>query len=247
MRVAAVQMCPTFKDKLGNLRVIAKLVQKAADQKAKLIVLPELATTGYAFESPQEAGKLAEVLSPTEPTLRSLLALSGSFGTHIACGMIERDPGTGHLYNSQVLVSPDGTWVSYRKINRCGSDFLWAQEGRSNPPIVTLKDGERSVRVGLLICRDVRDKRDSKWSDFYESGDADVVAFSSAWGRGFMPANAWMDFVEDNNMTLVVANRYGQEGPCDFGPGGSFIIQPPAKVTLEGLIWGADSIVVADV
>ena len=247
MRVAAIQMCPTFKDKMGNLRVIAKLVQKAAEAEAKLIVLPELATTGYVFSSPDDAGEYAEVLEPSSITMRSLMALSESFDAHIACGLIERDPGTKHLYNSQVLVSPDRTWVSYRKINRCGSDYLWAKEGRSNPPVVQIQAGDQTYRVGLLICRDVRDKRDSKWSDFYESGDADVVAYSAAWGRSFMPANAWMDFVEDNNTALVAANRYGQEGPADFGPGGSCIIRPPDQVCMEGLVWGAYSIVIGDV
>lgn len=247
MLVAAIQMKPVFKDKMGNLRTMAKLTREAADKGAKLIVFPELATTGYTFESELDAGAHAEVLSGASGTMTAMKVLAQTFMAHLVWGMVEKDAGTGDLYNSQVLMSPDGTWISYRKINRCGADYLWAREGRANPPIIGIPDGARTRKVGLLICRDIRDKRDSKWSDFYESGDADIIAFSAAWGRGFIPANAWMDFVEDNNTTLVVSNRYGQEGPSDFGLGGTCIIQPPDKVSIAGLVWGQDCIVLAEV
>jgi predicted amidohydrolase len=247
MLVAAVQMKPVFKDKMGNLRAIAKLVRQASDQGAKLIVLPELATTGYSFMSEAEATEQAEIIHPEIGTTRAMMVLAQTFNAHLAWGMVEKDAGTGSLYNSQVMVGPDGTWVSYRKINRFGSDFLWAKAGRANPPILDIKDGGRTRKVGLLICRDVRDKKDDKWSSFYEKGDADIVAFSAAWGRGGIPANAWMDFVESNNTTLVVSNMYGLEGPNDFGVGGTCIICPPDQVHLDGLSWSQDCIVLGEV
>ena len=57
---------------------------------------------------------------------------------YIAWGMVELEAGTGDLFNSQVIVSPDGTWASYRKVNRWGNDYLWARPGRANPPICLL-------------------------------------------------------------------------------------------------------------
>lgn len=251
LKVAAVQFAPVYLDKPGNLRKIAALVKQAAEAGAKLIVLPELCTTGYSFMSADDARPHAEFIHPDILTTKSMRVLAETFGVHLVWGMVEKEGGTDDLYNSQVYVAPDGTWVRYAKINRWGNDFLWAKPGRANPPIVTAAfevNGETiEKKVGLLVCRDVRDKKNDKWSSFYEKGDADIVCLSANWGDGGFPSTTWMDFVEENNASLVIANRYGQEGPNDFGEGGSCIICPPDKVHCEGLVWNADSIVFAEI
>jgi predicted amidohydrolase len=119
--VAAVQMAPAFADKLGNLRRMAHLVKEATGMGAQLIVFPELATTGYSFMSKDEALSFAEPIAPDMLTFKSMRVLAESFDCHILWGMIELDVGTGDLYNSQVYVAPDGTWVSYAKVNRLGT------------------------------------------------------------------------------------------------------------------------------
>ena len=120
---------------------------------------------------------------------------------------------------------------------------MWASPGTGNPSIATI-DG---AKVGLLICRDVRDKKDDSWDSFYEPGDADIVCLSANWGDGGFPAVAWMDFVADNATALVVANRYGKEIPNDFGEGGICVIQKDGRVETTGLQWERDCVVVADV
>lgn len=252
LKVAAVQFSPVFLDKQGNLRKIAKLVKQASEAGAKLIVLPELATTGYSFMNAAEAREQAEFVHPDVLTTKSMRVLAETFGIHILWGMVEREGGTDDLYNTQVYVAPDGTWVKYAKINRWGNDWLWSKPGRANPPIVTatfdIEGKAVEKKIGLLICRDVRDKKDEKkWTSFYEKGDADIVCLSANWGDGGFPSVSWMEFVEDNEATLIVANRYGKEGPNDFGEGGSCVICPPDEVHCEGLVWNADCIVYAEV
>lgn len=255
MKAAAVQFCPVFKDKASNLRGLARWIIRAAEAGAKLIVLPELCTTGYSFMSAAEAEPFADVLSEfvPEPHLRAsssmnvMYLLAHRYHVHVAWGLVEKDAGTGQLYNSQVLMCPDGRYESMRKINRCGNDFLWSRPGRANPPILICEFDGKPLKVGLLICRDVRDKKDDHWDSFYEKGDADVVVFSANWGKGFFPATTWMDFVEDNNTTLVVSNRFGKETANDYGDGGVCIIHPPDKVACEGLVWGKDCVVYAEI
>ena len=247
MKIACVQMRPTFKDKLGNLRKMAHFTKQAAEKGARLIIFPELISTGYSFRSDAEAREHAEFIHPDILTTKSMRVLAETLNVHIVWGMVEKDGGTGDLYNSQVMVSPDGTWVSTRKVNRFGSDYLWAKAGRSNPPIVEIDDEGKTLKVGLLICRDVRDRKDKHWDSFYEKGDADLVCLSSNWGKGAIPANAWMDFVEDNDCVLAVANRWGEEENNDFGHGGSCIIEPPDVVHFTGLVWSADCIIYAEV
>lgn len=247
IKVAAVQFAPTFGDKMGNLRRMAHLVKQAADGGAQLIVLPELATTGYSFMSADEARPYAEPIHPDMLTFKSMRVLAESFHVHIAWGMVEVDAGTNELYNSQVLVAPDGTWVKYAKINRWGNDFLWARPGRANPPVMKTVIFGQEWKIGLLICRDIRDKKDDKWKSFYEKGDADIVAMSANWGDGGFPSVSWMDFVEDNKTTLIVSNRYGKESCNDFGEGGVCVIEHPDRVVSVGLRWFEDCIVFAEI
>lgn len=220
------------------------LAEKAASQGAKLIVFPELATTGYSFMSRQEAEPFAEV-PPEGESFRAMVDIAERRGVAIVWGLPIKDPGAGKVYNGQVYVAPGGHFEVYHKINKWGNDYLWADAGRANPPIVHCE--VTGKRVGLLICRDVRDKKNDDWNNFYSKGDADIVAFSTNWGDGGFPSVTWMDFVEDHNVALIVSNRYGQETCNNFGEGGTCVIEPSGKVHTDGLEWSQDCIVFADI
>lgn len=258
IRVAAVQFAPVFRNVAANVQRMTTLTLEAARGGAQLIVLPELATSGYSMMSPAEALPMAEEVSTVAASGLSgsvgvMSRLAKGLGVTIVWGLVERDPGTGSLYNAQAYVDPTGYLMSYRKVNRWANDILWAQEGRANPPVhksasFKTTDGARAVRkVGLLICRDVRDKVNDNWKSFYEPGDADVVCLSSNWGDGGFPSLSWWDFARDNKTTLIVSNRYGKEANNDFGEGGICVISPDGKVQCEGLVWDQDCIVYADV
>lgn len=255
LKTAAVQFAPKFGEKKANLLRLGALVHEAAEHNAQLIVLPELATTGYSFMSAKEAAPYSEVLTDfSEGTSMGMMSsFARQYGCFIAWGLVERDVGARMLYNTQVLVGPEGQYEHYRKINRWGNDFLWSAEGRANPSILRgefvdpLTKDRVTKKLGLLICRDVRDKKDDSWKSFYEKGDADIICFSANWGDGGFPAVSWMDFVKDNQATLIVSNRYGKELPNNFGEGGVCIIEPNGKVHCEGLRWNEDCIVYAEI
>jgi len=250
VKVAAVQFAPVWGNKAGNLVRLNALIDQAIEKGAELIVLPELAATGYSFLSILEASEVGECLTNENATdlphylYRSLHRKNAA----VVAGLVEIDGVTSKLYNSQVYVEPTkdgGGWVreTYRKVNRWGNDFIWAEAGSANPPIV---HSERfGKRIGLLICRDVRDKS-SEIKNFYSKGEADIVCFSSNWGVGGFPAVSWMEFAEDNQVTLIVSNRYMKERHNDFGHGGICIISPEGKVNLEGLVFDQDCIVYGD-
>ena len=244
-------MSPVFKDRVGNLRRAAVLVKRAAAAGAKLIVLPELCTTGYSFMSREDAAPHAETLVyPSGERFSSLAvfhALAQRYDTHIVWGVLERSAATGNLFNSQVLMCPDGTFESYAKINPFSADYLWMTPGRANPPIRRVVIDGLVRKIGLLICRDVRDKKDDNWTSFYEAGDADIVCLSANWGDGGFPAHAWIDFAKDNRTTLIVSNRYGREVPNNFGEGGICIVYPDGAVHCQGLLWEKDCIVYGEV
>ena len=260
MKIATIQFMPILKDKAYNLQHCSKLAVQAAQAGARLICFPELVTTGYSFMSRTDAALFAETLDSKGAAFSLFKSLAIRLNSYIVWGMMEQEVGTGDLYNSQVCVAPDGSWTSFQKINLWGNDFLWAKPGRSNPPIIEMRlsgkhptdppsalDKYTTKKLGMLVCRDIRDKKDDKWKDFYEKGDADIIALSANWGRGGFPSVSWMDFAKDNDCVLVISNRYGKEVNNDFGEGGVCVIWPDGKVACEGLIWDQDCVVIAEV
>lgn len=216
------------------------LLLEAVGNKAELIVFPELATTGYSFMSLEDAQPYAETLDRSGYTFKKFSDLAKKHNIAIVWGMMGlADNGT--LTNSQVLVTPTLS-TYYTKVNPWGNDYLWSTPGTWSPPVTTF----RNKKIGLLICRDVRDKS-ADIDTFYEKGDADIVAFSANFGDGAFPATAWMDFVKNNKVWMIVSNRFGQEACNNFGEGGVCVITPEMKVYCEGLRWNSPCIVYADI
>jgi N-carbamoylputrescine amidase len=255
MLAAAVQFAPDFGHAylIRNIQLASALIKRAAGQGAKLIVLPELCTTGFSFMSHSEAALAAEEVPSGKPC-RHFQHLADELGVMIVWGMVVRDSVEPEkLYNAQVAVLPTsgpgrGEYITgvpavYHKVNFWGQDHLWATRGSKRPPVLTFQ----GKKIGLLICKDVSDKGPDPWQELYDPGDADVVALSTNWGKGAFPASSWVHFVGDNKVSLVVANRYGQERNNDFGAGGICIIRPNKEIITEGLEWNSPCVVMAEV
>ena len=106
----------------ANVARAGALVEQAAAQGARLVVLPELANTGYMFESREEACALAETV-PDGPSARAWIALAQRLGIHLVAGIAERDGG--RLYNSALVAGPQGYLGTYRKLHLWGDENLY--------------------------------------------------------------------------------------------------------------------------
>jgi predicted amidohydrolase len=87
--VASVQLRPEFGDNAANLEKARTCIEEAGSEGARLIVLPELANTGYVFASREEAYGLAEEV-PGGTTCVALTALAAELDVHIVIGLAER-------------------------------------------------------------------------------------------------------------------------------------------------------------
>src|SRR5438445_8726166 len=99
LTVACVQMAPEVGQKARNLQRSLQCIAQAAAQGAQIVVLPELANTGYAFRSREEAFALAEEIPGGESTLAWAEA-ARALGVHIVAGIAER--AGQRLYNAAV-------------------------------------------------------------------------------------------------------------------------------------------------
>src|SRR4051812_24318846 len=80
---------------------VERAIRAAAAEGAALIVVPELAVSGYCFRSAAEARAAAE--SPDGPTVRLIRSLTAELGCVVVAGYCELG-ADGHVYNSAVLV-----------------------------------------------------------------------------------------------------------------------------------------------
>ena len=207
-KIAAVQMDCRFADREHNLDAIRVRLSRAAEQGARLVVFPECILTGYAFDSKAEAWPHAETLPG--PSTDILHKDCRKFGTWVVVGLLERD--NDHLFNTAVLLGPDGQLASYRKIHLpcLGVDRFTTPGDR---PFAVHDLG--GLRLGMNICYDC---------GFPESArvlallGADLVVLPTNWPEG---ARRTADYLVsaralENSIYYAAVNRVGSEGGFPF-------------------------------
>jgi len=150
VRVAVLQFDPQCGAQhcAGNLARGLVLAEQAVAGGANLLVLPELANTGYSYRNRQEAFELAESV-PDGPSVRRWMEFARRHGVYLAAGLAERDGD--QLYDTAVLVGPEGFVGKYRKAHLWNQEKLWFTAGNLGFPVFDTPIG----RIGLMICWDV--------------------------------------------------------------------------------------------
>jgi predicted amidohydrolase len=145
--VACCQVAPQFGDLPANRELAAAAIADAARQGASVIVLPELMSSGYVFESQAEARALAE--PPDGPAVTLWTRLAGEHDVVIVAGFCEA--AGAQVFNSAVLVDGSGLRCVYRKAHLWDAEPQWFAAGAASPPVVATKLG----RIAVLICYDL--------------------------------------------------------------------------------------------
>jgi predicted amidohydrolase len=230
--VAAVQMQPVLLQPEINLQMAQQLVFEAASKGAKLIVLPELALTGYNIQNIREASEVAQTKDGW--LTQAILELATSLDCYIIFGYIELYEG--NYYNAAAVVGPTGLQGNFRKHNLFGSDNLWAKAAEDMFATVITPAG----RTGVMICRDAMNNYRQSYkfynpnAKFYRKGSIDTLALLTAWGEKFgYPDSAWLELAEELDCNVIVANRVGQERDMLY-KGGSAIIDRNKKLWTFG-------------
>ena len=150
VRVAVVQFDPQvgIEKCAGNLRRSLELALEAVNGGANLIVLPELSNTGYFFSNRQDAFAHAEAV-PDGPSVQRWIDFAREHNVYLVAGLAERDGM--RLFNTGVLVGPDGFIGKYRKAHLWNLEKLWFTPGDLGFPVFDTPIG----RIGLLICWDI--------------------------------------------------------------------------------------------
>ena len=232
-KAAAIQYAPTLFEKERNLLEQLEMVEEAARNEAKLIVLVEMATTAYCFFDRAEIAPYVEPIPG--PTTEMFGEVASRHGCYIAVGMPEVDPETNIYYNSLALMGPQGLVGKYRKTHSFISENTWAKDGDLGLPVFETELG----KLGGLICMDASFPEPAR---LLALQGADVICFLTNWLFEKAPAPAWMTRAFENGVYLVAANRWGNERTVEFS-GGSAVIDPDGTIQSSrdsgnGIVYG---------
>ena len=128
-----------------NLRKIVRAAERAAEDGARLLLLPECCLTGGDWPTGAKSPRVEEVaLELDSPPVREVAVAAKRTGLVIAMGLYER--WQSGVYISQALIGPRGIVGVYRK----------AHEGRlsSREPDLFPVFDLGFARVGVSICYD---------------------------------------------------------------------------------------------
>jgi N-carbamoylputrescine amidase len=244
VRVAAVSVDSQPGQAERNLEKIDDWTARAAGDGAQLVLFPELSLTGFLPNHPQgdhEAwlrGALVEArrtaIAPESEHVKTLSAIASRHRVLVSVGLLE-DAGNA-LYNTQLLVGPEGIAGSWRKMHVPMFEMPFYNPGQG--PTVTETP---LARVGANICFDAFLPESTR---LLAVQNVEVVLFPfaadppprtpagwAAWAGPAIRARA-----VENGVFAVACNYVGRVesgGVSQEFPGGGLIVSPRGEVMAD--------------
>jgi N-carbamoylputrescine amidase len=246
LKVAAVSMNGLLGQADRNLNCIEQWSVRAKEAGANLALLPELVVHGHC--DPNTWYNAESV--PGGPSTQRLCRLAAKLNLFLCVGLSEKERDI--VYNTQVLVGPDGFLGSQRKIHLSRDEVIY-YKGGSEMPVFDIG----RCRLGIVICYDnsfpevarilalqgaevllmPHAARMKMWTDDPESERAAV-----AYTRNFFLTKYSMRAYE-NACYAVICDKAGRAGCVDVYPkdspnqphhaGGCVVFDPLGEVVAE--------------
>jgi predicted amidohydrolase len=246
VKVAAVQCSSILGDVQHNRTKLLGLVEEAAQNGAKIVVLPEASITGYLSQDLktnwQLSGRPIEPVftgrdpAPTAetvpgPSTIAFSALAKKLGVYVTVPIIEVVPSVdqepARYYNTVCLAAPNGKIVAhYRKLTPWPyPEKSWATPGDLGVQTYDTEYG----RVGLAICFDIHTILEK-----YKPKSIWALLYPIAWVSDSHPADWFWHLLPERikpfNFYLVGANWSVDRPQPWFGYGFSTIYAPGGEI-----------------
>lgn len=231
--IATVAPLRSGTDREVNLAAVRRAVGEAADEGARLVVLPEYAS----WFDPRGVGpEQAETLDGAFVAGVRETAAAGSLT--VVVGTVVPGRTAQRAVNAVVVAGPDGDLAVYRKVHlydafgQRESDRFEAGDPAAQPVVVDV-DG---VLVGVMTCYDLRFPESAR--RLVDAG-ATALAVPAAWADGPHKADQWRTLLRARaveNCCYVLAAA--QQGPGVTGT--SLVVDPLGVVVAESGTGGAE-------
>lgn len=237
MKIAIAQLDAGITDRDDRKTAISTSVREAAAAGCRIVVLPELALTGYGA-GPEILATAQDIEGADAAWLQTLAARSNCA---VAAGLALKKGDT--VYNSALFATPDGRCVAYDKIHLYGGyEKSLFSHGSSGSPVFDFE----GLKVGLLVCFDV--EFPERVRDLALKGAQAVLvptALPQSTGGAFIAQSVIPVRAFENQVFVAYANQCGQDArfsyqgqSCIAAPDGNFLAQAPA---------GHASVITADI
>ncbi|MGE5604803.1 MAG: carbon-nitrogen hydrolase family protein [Bacteroidota bacterium] len=225
LKIALAQVCPVTADIQHNLALFEENVVKAAKEKAKLIIFPELALSGYAC-----GDRFFEIAEPVPgPSTNRLAEAARRNDIYIIWGMPEKGLD-GVLYNSAVLVGPEGYVGTWRKHTLPGHatdltgpgafpDRRFFRAGAESPIFDT-----GIGKIGIMVCYDTFFPEIARLLTLKGADLLVAISGSPSFEKDIFEPIVKVRAME-NTAWVAYCNLAGKEGDISYW-GGSFVVGP---------------------
>jgi N-carbamoylputrescine amidase len=231
IKLTVVQLQSKAYDPQHNRSRTLSAIEHAAAARAQLVILPELVSSGYGFDP----DGLRQAAEPVEgPTFKTWFSAAKRLDLFIVGGICEI--AGDRLYNSALLVGPDGIIGHYRKLHLFDQEKRIFTPGDRGLPVFDLP----FAKIGICVCYDLRFVEVARALALQ---GADLIAVPTAWTGGFdrNPFDA-MGFITQVRGVMVQANLNQIFLACASQPGignglrflGSSLITDPYGEPLAG-------------
>ncbi|NVO01407.1 MAG: carbon-nitrogen hydrolase [Bacteroidetes bacterium] len=216
MNASFLQFAPVLADLDLTISIIENHFKKL--KNSNLLVLPELANSGYNFISKKMAVQSAEIVKKSK-YFEFLIDFCKKQNIFIVSGFNEKEGSI--LYNSSILLGPKGYIGKYRKMHSFFNESKFFQKGNLGFPVFKTEIGN----IGMLICYDWMFPE--VWR-ILALKKADIICHPSnlvlPYAQQAVPVHALI-----NKVFTITANRVGTEGNLSF-TGKSLICNPLGEV-----------------
>jgi predicted amidohydrolase len=197
--VAAVGYNPELFELDRNITGACAMVEEAASNGAKVIVLPELGLSGCDYPDLESWLPYMDTI-PGKAT-DAISEITKRHGCYVAVGLAEVDPATGMTYNSGALVGPDGYVGKYRKTGTNFADVTAFRPGNAGYPVFPTEYGN----LTMFICYD-----DTFWEPARVAAikGANIICHMVSSARGITTGPLEAATAAINHSTIAAAQEW---------------------------------------
>lgn len=211
LKIAILPLDIVYADPGANLNSLVDRMTRI-EPDTRLLVLPELFTTGYV-KNPEKMERLA--VKPDGTTVSLLRHLAAQHSMAIAGSFLAKGNADGEFHNRAFIVLPDGNMSYYDKrhlFSHSGENKVYTP-GSVPSPVV----GFEGWRIKLSVCYDLRFPC---WCRNRGGSDYDVMLFPSNWPveRGYAFRQLLIARAIENQACTVGANRGGADKFGEYPP-----------------------------
>lgn len=224
MNIAIFQQDVLLGDVKKNRENVTKWIDKVGqDKQIDSVFLPELWSSGYAFQD------LKRIADEAEETNAIFAEKAKQYKLHIFGGSIVTNRENKY-YNTAHIFNKEGALVhKYDKTHLVPmlDEPAYFQQGEHAPYTFTLDN----INFGLIVCYDLRFPELARMLTLQ---GAEVLVVPAAWPKA--RTSVWLHLLQaraiENQVYVVGINRVGGDDQTEYG-GHSVIIDPRGDILSE--------------